>query len=340
LNRNDDLFKVNWYGNAPLDLSMINKITGLKIKQLDASNFYKSKNKINFLFHENDVSCFIYQDVSRFDIITGYIYSGCSSNEWFYDGETQVQESDYIFNYKNGLKNLIDNNDKITNHDNMTIVCYACEDNFDEEECYYFNDRPYCEDCYNENITCCSGCDEMHYSNDSHYVEGLGMFYCEDCYNEFIDICDCCKKDFLKDKLYYFNDRPYCGECYMNDFTHCCECEDVFAYDDLITVADGSQYCSECVEEHCKKCFRCEEFFVTEDMVKFKYEYYCSKCIKDVTNICCNCGKPEINEGDFLYISSSSEYLCKSCHNKNYEKFQPYLFQDMEKERKERLCIV
>ena len=64
--------------------------------------------------------------------------------------------------------------------------CTSCEREYDPDDMRWFNDEPYCEDCFFENFTYCSRCDE---AIDRDYVRynSSDEAMCSDCYEEDVD---------------------------------------------------------------------------------------------------------------------------------------------------------
>jgi hypothetical protein len=102
----------------------------------------------------------------------------------------------------------------------------------------------YCDYCFNERYTYCSGCDEYADSDDIRFPEDGNDPLCETCYADAYDICGSCCGEAAIGTLIEGPDRTdRCESCHVEEVTVCEECSDEVMSSDA---AEG--LCTDCVE--------------------------------------------------------------------------------------------
>jgi hypothetical protein len=295
LDKNDCLRIVNFYPNEFLTKDLIAEITGLNITHIMSPSF-TSKNAINPLWYTNGYSVFIYQDFHCIDCEWFLQKSGSGFQS--FDKNNNFVEND-LFYYEKGLKGLISSNTKITDWESGNIYCEVCEDSLHGEYIYRYDGHIYCEYHYNEYVGYCDDCNDNYWREDTYHINSAEREVCESCLSNYPE-CSECGKRFHIDKLHSIGNELYCENC-ASKFEECNECGGVFESDELYSHGN---------------------------------ELYCESCAKKIedTTICDTCKEIKDNE-DIIFIYSKSENICKVCLDKESEKWQPYLFQELEMRR-------
>lgn len=126
--------------------------------------------------------------------------------------------------------------------------CEDCGSRIDEDDVYWYDDRPYCYGC----VTRCDECDE--WIPDRYINEVDGYSICNDCLEE----------------NYNFEQCDHCGEWHH--------------IDNLTTTEDGCAYCDYCATCHSFVCEGCGARY-SEDAVYYDEEtneYYCKDCYDEL----------------------------------------------------------
>lgn len=128
--------------------------------------------------------------------------------------------------------------------DNAAKECCHCDGHFTDwvTDC---NGDTWCNDCAEENLFYCEGCNEYH-NNDDSYVGP--------------------------------DDYRYCEACFDRRFTHCAGCSEPISRDDCCSHDGGSDYCSECFSERYSECEGCGETFDNDDLHSEHDGLYCNDC--------------------------------------------------------------
>jgi hypothetical protein len=124
--------------------------------------------------------------------------------------------------------------------------CEGCEDIVaDGEERHAPHGGTYCDYCFNERYTYCSGCDEYADSDDIRFPEDGNDPLCEPCYADAYDICGSCCGEAAIGTLIEGPDRTNrCESCHLEAVTVCDECSDEIMASDAV----GCGLCSDCAE--------------------------------------------------------------------------------------------
>ena len=93
-------------------------------------------------------------------------------------------------------------------------TCCVCSAILDDEHLQYFDDRVFCEDCFERSTVACDNCGETIWrenaEGDSNYT------LCRRCYDDSYSNCERCGRLIHNDDAYYEddNDFPYCHDCF------------------------------------------------------------------------------------------------------------------------------
>lgn len=117
----------------------------------------------------------------------------------------------------------------------------------DNEDCYIFDGKIYCEDCDAELFEVCEECGDKLYRNDMIWIEGYDQFVCEDCVEEYYIHCANCDSLERRSNAYNSNDGLICEYCRDYHYSCCDSCGEVFHNNDLhYNDDDDYYYCNEC----------------------------------------------------------------------------------------------
>ena len=224
-----------------------------------------------------------------------------------------LKQEDNIY-YKDGFENLEYLDDLYSG-----IVCESCEVQLHEDDTYYYDGIPYCNNCFYEYYNHCYNCgdsaptEDGAYINEEFYCEGCVDKYftqCNDCkefvdndnitcaidkYDNTIDVCEECLRDYyyVCDECgeYYHNDitihhsnDTYCNDCYMKIMTKCEECGKYYHNDNMIWENKGTEkYCESCHEELFTECEECGEYYHNNEINNIDDNFYCNDCLEELT---------------------------------------------------------
>jgi hypothetical protein len=124
--------------------------------------------------------------------------------------------------------------------------CEGCGDSVadGEERCDSHGDT-YCDYCFHERYTHCTGCDEYADSDDMRFPEDGNEPLCSTCYADAYDICGSCCGEAASGTLIEGPDRTNrCESCHCDAVTVCDECSDEIMTSDVV----GCGLCSDCAE--------------------------------------------------------------------------------------------
>jgi len=247
LDENDEINIVRIFPGEIATIDLFKDQLCDKIKPIDDEKRFKAKHKVKLLFYENDYSCFIYQDLTKFtdanadgDTSIEHINEGCGGMFTVNRYDSSMIEEP-IFSFSGGLSGLITDDSKITD-----IRAKHCEDcgNSIYGNVFYIREIPYCEDCYYSRIRICDHCSSEHSNaEDLFYSTANELSICEDCYENQASICGICGDLYTDEHLFMLNGELVCRVCLTNSGQSICySCGNTFqsnGYDEL---------CSSCSE--------------------------------------------------------------------------------------------
>lgn len=199
VDENEVCRNLKWYEQKKISNEAISRTTGLKIAPNSGRDF-KSFDSFEPLFFINDMSCFIYQDNSSFEIDqenpdSVYIVGDYESDIYYIErGRSQV-EADCVFYYTEdstldeGLSTLMENDTNIADWGDFInenkYECDHCCERVNEENIHNVHGEQYCTYCYEETFQECEICGSVHYRDDMNYSDE-GDFFCENCEDDFV----------------------------------------------------------------------------------------------------------------------------------------------------------
>jgi hypothetical protein len=219
----------------PINIISLHKVnTILPEIKITENNYWDSKYPINFLYHKNGDSSFIFKDFHSFTYNGNLLKKEYLDFDNIYmsykdDGYIEVINKDKktitsstVFQYENGLRYLIDNklsllDDKIT----PTTYCEHCHKKVyinDHTSTITFNNVFYCNLCFERLFTYCFICREVVSIEEANYIAGDGIHLCGNCYSKKGNVkkCDICEKKFLVSSVLSLGERMICRKCYRN----------------------------------------------------------------------------------------------------------------------------
>jgi len=189
--------------------------------------------------------------------------------------------------------------DEEAEHD---FACEHCGTPIDEDEAWYYNDEPYCHDCFHLYFFVCDGCNEAYDRDQEYRVDDY--VYCESCFNENYAVCERCGEAVDRDYAIFIGDEAYCEDCFGRVGTTCANCNEAIYQEDARYV-DGEdvhlcEYCYERIVETCAICDR--DYYrghtyhmVDEDGTE---AYICADCASETE--------------DYAYCSGHHHYVHRS----------------------------
>lgn len=151
-------------------------------------------------------------------------------------------------------------------------VCYDCDCRLSRDTSYVYDERVYCENCYNERFGYCENCDSTVESNELQYIESEEQTICDHCLQNYFTQCDYCN-EYHRDTLPETEDtgRNYCENC-IDKIIFCSECGDAFQHSfNLMENDDDELLCSQCFSAFAKQQFE-DELVDNDDTRSFKWE--------------------------------------------------------------------
>lgn len=147
-------------------------------------------------------------------------------------GDSEVTESEELFceNCKTGIK------------------CSCCDGRINENDVYYQNGNPYCEECFNQEFSYCEECEEYVPNDEINNINNT--YVCDHCLEYHYTRCERCGEYFPNDEVTEGADSyDYCSACWNEKFFECNECGEIFSQNELKEGSNGYNYCQECFEE-------------------------------------------------------------------------------------------
>jgi hypothetical protein len=155
-------------------------LSGLFPFKLHSHHEWKSKHKVNLLYHKNNDSCFIYKDYHVF--APDFFLHGSSegSMEVFNSSAKDYHGYSTSFEFKKGVMWLKETEQEITDFI-VTHACISCGRMLAHDLIYAHGGDEYCESCYEETFVHCGNCDDEIYIDDAYEHDNFG-YLCERCH--------------------------------------------------------------------------------------------------------------------------------------------------------------
>ena len=246
LNKEDMINIVKFYPADLLYESTINEIFNVE-KFKDLGSNYTSKHKVDFLFHTNGYSSFIYQDKTEFFKGGWLKYGDCGI--YFYDKNSMHRSSNDVFYCGGGLSELASENINIFENTNKEVCPQCGRRDYDRVE---VDEAFFCENCMNDYTMECIECGEVHLNAYSWNSVDSGQV-CENCFEKFYIQCEKCNDSVHKDNVVFVSGGALCEGCFENardneKVYECSECE-LWCY-----IENG--FVQNYDKKTCKPCYR------------------------------------------------------------------------------------
>jgi len=142
------------------------------------------------------------------------------------------------------------------------FVCDECGGPVDEDDVHFYDNRPYCPDCFYESFFYCDACGEVHSRDYGYRVDDY--MYCEECFDRNYVVCERCGEVVDRDNVRWLDDEPYCEGCYERVAASCDHCGETFhTYDLHYLPYEEMHVCGDCFHEHTAACVMCGERILT-----------------------------------------------------------------------------
>lgn len=155
LDENDVINILKWYPHDDKKgfyIPFLNEILSpFSLKKIDSSFVQKNKIEIPDMITDktgNKISFYIYQDKSFLEGDRAIHFSTEKGNQHFINN-FESEFGPYITCH-GGLKRLILSNKEVVDFTGLRVICERCENRIPDEEAMFYNDRAYCNNCYEE----------------------------------------------------------------------------------------------------------------------------------------------------------------------------------------------
>ncbi len=136
----------------------------------------------------------------------------------------------------------------------ITFDCVHCGKIVKLDDVMKFNDKVFCQSCYDDTTCPCHNCNDRYETEDMYAVQnrrGREVMVCEQCYNDDYCTCDDCGAVIHSDNtLYGNNERTICQGCYADHYFTCRSCDRILHNDYYSN--DG--YCEDCCDDEDTSC--------------------------------------------------------------------------------------
>lgn len=92
--------------------------------------------------------------------------------------------------------------------------CYNCGETQKRNDLFIYGEYYYCENCYNELFFTCACCNEVAETENGFIVEATQERICTQCYDDCYDTCQNCCCVIHSTDVVWFDECPYCEDCY------------------------------------------------------------------------------------------------------------------------------
>ena len=174
-----------------------------------------------------------------------------------------------------------------------------------------------CEDCGENDVIRCANCGFILDENDAIWYEDEP--YCEDCFYELFGYCDNCGEYYPRENITRGPDgNYYCEACFDEVFAQCDNCGEYVSRDNLWEGPDHHYYCETCFVSLFSSCDICDEYHENAEMIEYCGLRICRECFRKLFVIdiaqCDNCGCTVENEE--LVELDDGRKLCYNCAHK------------------------
>lgn len=151
----------------------------------------------------------------------------------------------------------------------VTIPCHGCSSLIHtlEDDVNYHNNKPYCEDCYDD-LVFCDDCGNIleNYPREI-IVDNRSLILCNRCLDDSYFFCRDCDKWYAKYNTESHEDGndSLCEDCYQDNYMSCSSCGDLVNIDD-------SYYDEYSDSSYCSSCYRDLESRLMDDDPNFKIQ--------------------------------------------------------------------
>jgi hypothetical protein len=124
-------------------------------------------------------------------------------------------------------------------------TCSECDDDVDSEDVYWTESgRPLCSGC----AVRCERC-ENYYTRHEMTRATDGCYYCDDCRDDVLLCCEGCEEYVHEEDSTVIQDLVYCKDCVSELSVDCESCGDTLLKSHAETHTDGYSYCESCYED-------------------------------------------------------------------------------------------
>lgn len=141
--------------------------------------------------------------------------------------------------------------------------CECCGEWINEDETYWINGEPYCNDC----VSYCDICDEYH-RGESIYIPSEDRSVCEYCLEYYYTYCEDCDEYVHSDNATYVEsvDRWVCNDCLEENYVRCDICGTYHEENKITCDGHDERICDDCLEERYTQCDDCGSWYPNEEI--------------------------------------------------------------------------
>ena len=143
-------------------------------------------------------------------------------------------------------------------------TCEFCGGHLTEDDCYYTDDHCLCQDCYDENYSCCDNCGKIEHRDNISCIKDTHKYVCEDCRDRKYVCCEDCEGYFENDYIIDVDGYIHCNDCADGKYYPCEYCGEIYPIDDLV-----DNYCESCKPDDETEKIICENY---PEQLEINYE--------------------------------------------------------------------
>jgi hypothetical protein len=163
---------------------------------------------------------------------------------------------------------------------NEMTICVDCKIEIPEgDEKKNDNGDSVCQECFDNNYSVCTDCNEVVHNDNSTYTTSHGNNICEGCYDSYYFTCSDCVDIVHQDYRHSNGDSYICEHCFNDHYFSCDNCSNNHHIDNCYEL-NGSNYCRECYDQRGTECSECGHSYNLEDMNcdEENNSYVCDAC--------------------------------------------------------------